>query len=404
MKNIRVILLGRYGHPNDTGGVANAMANLLRIAREFPIRFDVVSIRSESLITRQLIETAQYDNPNVKVHVVGSKKGFYPTKNPDFEASTEELAQIVKSILDTDNNEGSDDVASLVHVMTMYPHYVRTAQNLADRLQVPYIVSARGSDVYGHNTETTYDPDTYWYHSPLRRASVITSLSDYLIGEIVENLKEITFDVPIRKVRNGVDTDVFVPHHKERIPKNTIRAAYTGRIRRFKGLMELIQAIEHCRKKGVDIELDLYGPYDKADNGIFEEISGYLQAHTLSEHIRCTGEYIPNRTLPELYKQHNLFLYASRGEGLPNAVMEAMACGLPVILNHESCASDFVENPNLVFRSGHIDEIVKCICYFVENPGSLIQESERNRTFAVDHHWGHILTKYMEIYQDVLRR
>src|SRR5665647_2844797 len=69
---------------------------------------------------------------------------------------------------------------------------------------------------------------------------------------------------------------------------------------------------------------------------------------TMEEEIQRTGisgqwEWLDQRTdIPDLFRQHDVLVHPSYGEGLPNVVCEAMACGRPVIL------SNVLDHPRLV--------------------------------------------------------
>jgi glycosyltransferase involved in cell wall biosynthesis len=53
--------------------------------------------------------------------------------------------------------------------------------------------------------------------------------------------------------------------------------------------------------------------------------------------------WLDQRTdIPDLFRRHDVLVHPSRGEGLPNVVCEAMACGRPIIL------SDVLDHPRLV--------------------------------------------------------
>lgn len=389
-----ILLIGRYGHPKDTGGVASATRNLTIASTDYGCSFDIFSIRDPLLINRELQDTASYENEKISLTLLGSPVGFEGRKNPDFESSTDTLA---KRVLELSVGKKPD----LVHVITTYPHYVRVGEKVSHNLNVPYVVSARGSDVYGHNPEYTYEPDKEWYHSPLRNASTIIALSDFQITELNQNFRDVGLGVPIKKVRNGVNTDFFRPLEKN-ISPGSIKAVYTGRIRKFKRIVDILMAVHHAKDLGVDIQLDLYGKKESDDFGAFQEIQEYITQHNLQDTIRCSGEYIPHRFLPEIYRRHNLFIHASICEGLPNSAMEAMSCGLAVMMNRSSGSDDLLVDKTLEFETGNISQMANLIKMLAKNQDTLTGQGENNREFAVKHHWDNIARQYIEVYDYVL--
>ena len=395
MSNTNVLLLGRYGHPNDEGGVANAMQNMVRNVVKEGFDFHIFSVREGSTITTELLQTANYGIEQIRLDILPSVEGFGSRKSDCFEEGTDRLADIIMS-------KASSDNFNIIHVFNAYPNYVRIGEKLSERLKIPYIVSARGTDVYGHNPECDYEPDKPWFLRPLKNASIVTVLSDFQKEEVLQNLVDVGYtNIPIIKVHNGVDTDKFIPLDKVGIPNYGIRIAYTGRIRKFKRLMDIVQAVHTSRKSTADVEFDIYGPVDINGKEAFKEIQDYIETNNLSDMIRCSGGYVKNSSLAGIYRGHNLFMYASCCEGLPNAVIEAMACGLAVALNYASGSSELLEDRNMVFETGNIGQIVAVLDYLTKNPQKLNEHGKRNREFAINHHWQNIARQYCGIYSQV---
>ncbi len=394
---LSVLLIGRYGHPLDVGGVANAVRNIMHYAVPEGIDFHVVSIRSKKHITPELLKTGRYDSEHILFDAVAPEGGFSSRNNERFESAVSLTAESVLQALRFTPN--------LVHLFTVYPNYAATAQKIARQLDVPFIASARGTDVYGHNPEYAYDPDRGWYLQPLLSASVVTALSGYLCDELGANFAAAGIPQPeLRIVHNGIDPQTFRPLEKEGIPAGTLRIVYTGRIREFKGVFDIIKTVYAARKKGIDAELDIYGAVEGPVKDLLERITEYLQANGLAQYIRCTGEYVPNSTLPERYRRHNMFITASRCEGMPNAIMEAMACGLAVALNPSSGAAEFNLPPEMIFETGNIPQMTGILCMLAEQPELLARYGTMNREFAITHHWETIARQYTDLYWEVCRK
>ena len=125
-------------------------------------------------------------------------------------------------------------------------------------------------------------------------------------------------DVPenlIRVFPNYVLTDVFTPGEEEPEPN---RICYVGRLHEQKNLMALLQACE-----GLEVELHLVGEgHLRAD---LQE-----QAALLDVRIVLYGN-LPHSELPAIIRQAAIFALVSHYEGHPKALLEAMACGVPVL-------------------------------------------------------------------------
>ena len=118
-------------------------------------------------------------------------------------------------------------------------------------------------------------------------------------------------------IPNYVDTDAFKPSKTTGKEKN--RIIFVGRLDREKNLVNLIDAV-----KTLDVELVLIG------EGPYEEI---LKTKVESERIGNVSflGVIPNERLPLELNRSEIFVLVSIYEGNPKTLLEAMACGLPVI-------------------------------------------------------------------------
>ena len=105
-----------------------------------------------------------------------------------------------------------------------------------------------------------------------------------------------------------------------------------GRISRQKNQMLLLQAFDVIKDKFPDIKLQIYG--EKGDSGVKEELESYIAENKLEERILFMGQC---STLEKEIKDAALFVLPSDYEGMPNALIEAMVLGLPVVATDCPC-------------------------------------------------------------------
>lgn len=187
---------------------------------------------------------------------------------------------------------------------------------------VPYIISLRGGDVPGFQP---YDLAAYHrltapvIHLLWRGASHVVANSHGLAALARRSAGA----VPIAVIPNGVDTDRFTPA-ADRPPSDTVRLCFVGRLVRQKGLDTLLAALAKLPATA-PWRLTLVG-----DGPARPELSTQADHLGLAERVHFAGWTIRD-ALPRLLVAHDLFVFPSRDEGMPNAVLEAMAAGLPVI-------------------------------------------------------------------------
>lgn len=114
---------------------------------------------------------------------------------------------------------------------------------------------------------------------------------------------------------NYIQTDVFKPTNIER-KSGTI--CFIGRLTGQKNLFALLEAL-----KGLPYTLTMIGSGEQR-----EELEKFADENEVN--VNFLGN-IPNRELPEILNQHQLFILPSLWEGMPKTLLEAMSCGLPVI-------------------------------------------------------------------------
>ena len=119
----------------------------------------------------------------------------------------------------------------------------------------------------------------------------------------------------VKLIPNYVDTDKFYPKN---IAKKNKTICFVGRLSEEKNLFSLITALIDT-----DINLAIIG-----DGKLKEQLNKFAKEHNV--HVNFYG-IIPNKDLPNILNQFEVFILPSLIEGNPKALLEAMACGLCVI-------------------------------------------------------------------------
>jgi glycosyltransferase involved in cell wall biosynthesis len=169
-----------------------------------------------------------------------------------------------------------------------------------------------------------------------RRADHIITVSEYSKNDIAR-----TYDIDPRKITVTYEGagDGYFPRDKEHC-REQIAAKYgvtapfllyVGRLQERKNLRRLVSAYARLRKGGADETLVLVGKRD----WMFANIYAHVESLGLATSVTFTG-YIPSEDLPAFYNGAEAFVYPSIFEGFGLPVIEAMACGLPVLTSFGS--------------------------------------------------------------------
>jgi glycosyltransferase involved in cell wall biosynthesis len=186
--------------------------------------------------------------------------------------------------------------------------------------------------------------------------------------EIFSNEDKI-FEMP-----QGVDTSIFYPVTRKmkieirqelNLPQNKFLILSVGFLIHRKGFEEIFSELA---KLTIDFQYIIVGEYSVSDNhflsGYKDEMVYLKETGTkiLKDKIIFTGY---QQDLSQLYQVADVFLINSRQEGLPNVLLEAMACKIPVITNSMQGVDGFLTNHRqntLIFQNlseipGMIQEI-----------------------------------------------
>ena len=135
-----------------------------------------------------------------------------------------------------------------------------------------------------------------------------------------------------------------------------------------------------------------------------EIIDGYLNRQGLQEikkMLYCPG-YIPNTELPAVYSGASAFIYTSLRESFGIPILEAMACGTPVITSNTSAMPEIAGPEGILINPSEPEEIASAILHLEEDAeyyqSQAIYGLERVRRFS----WENTAKKILSIYKEIL--
>lgn len=166
-------------------------------------------------------------------------------------------------------------------------------------------------------------------------------------AEIEDELREI--GVPEHKilgVGNGVDTERFSPasleekqrlRHELGIP-DRFTFIFSGALVRKKNPLLVVEGLKKCLDAGYDTQAIFAGPAMEPE--YYSEILDTVDRYEIGSRVIFPG-FVEN---PEdYYRSSDLFILPSSREGMSNAMLEAAATGLPVLIGNVSGAKDLIE-------------------------------------------------------------
>ncbi|MGV8121051.1 MAG: glycosyltransferase family 4 protein [Candidatus Xenobiia bacterium LiM19] len=218
----------------------------------------------------------------------------------------------------------------------LYPGYL--AAFYARMLGRKSIVNARGNDVDRGMFHSRYSHFLQW---TLSKADAITCVT----GEMVRKCTVLSGRKDIFYTPNSVNAQVFkaLPDsamlRKKHFLGNEFVVAFSGELRMKKGITFILDAFRDLSLSD-DFRLLIIGNIRKSDLPIFER---YVKEHGESEKkLIITGHISDDEKLCEYYNMSDLVISPSLWEGMPNSVLEAMACERVVLSSDAGGAADII--------------------------------------------------------------
>ncbi len=148
----------------------------------------------------------------------------------------------------------------------------------------------------------------------------------------------------------------------------------------YKGQDILIDAVNLCIKQGLDLKLTLVG--DGKHRGELETQAKNLG---LEERVCFSGQLTAGEAVRQELDRADIFVLPSHQEGLPRAMIEAMARGLPCIGSHVGGIPELLANEDLV-TAGNLTVLADKIREVVTDSERMVRMSLRNLEKAKNYH------------------
>lgn len=213
-------------------------------------------------------------------------------------------------------------------------HYSVIPAFFAHLLGRKAVVRPAGQQDYDPRTETPLARmSARFKRAMLRRLDGVVAINSHIRDRVVE------YGLPAERVcyaPNSVDVERFQPAASA-VPRKVLTVVHVGGWTARKRLHVLVEAARIARDDAVDVRIVSAGP--RSDPAYAERIDLQVRESGLTAHFDWVGEV---QDIENVYQQADVFCLPSAAEGMPNALLEAMSCGLPAIVTTLPGTADVV--------------------------------------------------------------
>lgn len=312
-------------------------------------------------------------------------------KNPHYQSERELLTYIYRGFWFIRTlYRGNEPKYDLCHAWSGVP-----AGGLALLLRwkrhLPYVVGLRGSDVPG------YDVRYKWLYPVIKPpiwmiwqgASAITANSYELRNLALQFRPHDHIEV----IPNGVDLDRFdVTQLRDKRDGEKFNILCVARLVERKGIGDLIDAVKHIRQKRENFKIVFVGRGDKE-----REMRAKVEREGLSRWVDFRGQLL-HFDMPKAYNEADVFVLPSTNEGMSNAVLEAMASGLPIITTYTGGTTEMLRGNGMIIPMRSPDAIARAILELWDNYELRCTMGARSRAIAESLTWRRVADDYLDLY------
>jgi glycosyltransferase involved in cell wall biosynthesis len=268
---------------------------------------------------------------------------------------------------------------------------VCVARLLAARLRIPFIYSFHGLGKAGYMPWRRRMASKIMVHFTTKLYTVSRQSLDLMINRWGWP-KDRSAVIP-----NGVDTSIFFPDPQPRGKKLVVGSV--GNLRTVKNHALLLKACAQLVQEGLDLEIRIAGEGDQRHP--LEQLANSLG---LSGRLNLPGK-ITN--IPSFLNGLDIFVLSSDSEQHPNALNEAMACGIASVATRVGCVEDLLDGGRCgkIIEPGNVNELASAIREFSLSEPLRQKASELGLLQVCDiYNLSTMINRYRDMYKSVAHK
>lgn len=394
---MRILLINHFPLEGSGSGVytANLAKSLKKIGHEVKIifptnrridnqeyEFEVHPVYFASDDRKEVDGALSFNFPCFTTHPL-SQNTFYKLSLDEEKAYRnvfeEAIAEEVKSF--------KPDVIHCGHIWTLAA--------IASQFDIPLIITAHGTDLIGYQESDRFHDDAILAAKKAKNIITISEKNKILVEECFPFTKDKVVLIP-----NGYDEEIFYPETNDR--QTVLKelgvdeqfdkvVCFAGKFTYFKGIDILLRATK-------TYENDHICTVIAGGGELFDEMR-QLAVELDLKHVKFVGNQ-PHDVLRKLYNISEVSLVPSRNEAFGLVVIEAMACGTPVIGTNDGGIKDIItEETGILIKPESPDDLARAVQKIMT--GTKRFDREKIARYAKEHYSNdNFVEKVVDLYRD----
>ena len=232
---------------------------------------------------------------------------------------------------------------------------------------------------------------------------VLTRLADRVtaVAEPVRSFLEDTVGLPSSKlitIQNGVEVDRYeaaIPHDRKKwdLKNSEVIIGCVARLSPEKGHTVLLRAFQKVINRHSQARLVIIG-----EGGFRPALEQLIASLRLSSRVRLVGA-VPHQALSPWYNAADLFCLVSAREGWPNVILEALACGTPVVATAVGGIPEVLRSEKVgLLTERSMEKIAESITRALRRPW----KEDEIVQYARQYQWEHAASAIVSLFRGVL--
>lgn len=236
----------------------------------------------------------------------------------------------------------------------------------------------------------------------IKNTDHVVTISENSKGDIVKIFKipnekiSVTYlgiENKFRLMKNKINLETI--RKKYNLPKRFI--LFVGTIEPRKNLSSLLCAFSSIRKNNKEVKLVIVGKMGWLQNNILKMVNRLK----IKNDVIFTG-FVEDKYLPYFYNLTELFVYPSLYEGFGFPILEAMACGCPVITSKVSSLPEIAGDAAILINPKKEHELISAICNVIIDNNLRSELSIRGLMRAKKFNWENCARETLKVYQSLI--